>query len=338
MWNNIKIRNFKSLSAEDLQLSPLTVLTGRNSTGKSSLLQSILAILSYADPVSKKIIESSGLSYDFKYDNVRNKLDTAKDIEVCLRRHDGHVASLKVSMSDYEAALPEGLSLEHGICYLSANRSAFDQLEIIPSDSAIGIMGEYVFGLFHKNKTMPLAEKYAKYKESLTLSAQVNYWLKYILDLDIELDTREINSNQVFLTFSQGNVRNISASQLGVGVASVAKAIAACLLMQEGQLLMIENPELHLHPAAQSRLAEFMTFIAAQGTQLIVETHCEHFINRLQYEILKRKISHDDVLIYYKDDVTFPFIRIGIHSNGRLDRDFPTGFFDATLLELIEIG
>lgn len=100
---------------------------------------------------------------------------------------------------------------------------------------------------------------------------------------------------------------------------------------------MIENPEIHLHPAAQSKLGEFFAFIASAGIQLIIETHCEHLLNRLRYEVYRDAITPDDLIIYYKGGITDPFQPIHVMKNGKYDVDFPTGFFDATLTELLEM-
>lgn len=110
-----------------------------------------------------------------------------------------------------------------------------------------------------------------------------------------------------------------------------------CLRSQKGDLLMIENPELHLHPAAQARLGEFFTYIANAGIQVLLETHCEHLIDKLQYQIFKGKFDHDKAVVYYKGGITSPFETIRFTEGGKFETSFPEGFFDATLENLLEI-
>ena len=100
---------------------------------------------------------------------------------------------------------------------------------------------------------------------------------------------------------------------------------------------MIENPEIHLHPAAQSRLGEFFAFIANAGIQLIIETHCDHLINKLQYLVFKKKFDSENTIIYYKKGIVDTFERIQLNRYGRFEPEFPDGFFDATLADLIEM-
>ena len=92
-----------------------------------------------------------------------------------------------------------------------------------------------------------------------------------------------------------------------------------------------------MHPAAQSKLGEFFAFIASAGIQLILETHCEHLLNRLRYEVYHERIDPDQLVIYYKGGIIEPFQVIHIRENGKYDVAFPGGFFDATLTELLEI-
>ena len=133
------------------------------------------------------------------------------------------------------------------------------------------------------------------------------------------------------------DLSNLSPQQLGVGVSYLVKTLIMCLRAKEGDLLMIENPELHLHPAAQARLGEFFTYIANAGIQVLLETHCEHLINKLQYQIFKDRFEHGRAVVYYKGGITSPFETIRFTEGGKFKTPFPEGFFDATLEELLEI-
>ena len=75
-----------------------------------------------------------------------------------------------------------------------------------------------------------------------------------------------------------------------------------------------------------------------------METHCEHLINRIRYEVYKKKLRQDDSIVYYKPDAQNPFIRININGRGHYadesgkEINFPQGFFDSTLMQLLEIS
>ncbi|BBT72737.1 hypothetical protein WP8S18E06_40360 [Klebsiella sp. WP8-S18-ESBL-06] len=123
----------------------------------------------------------------------------------------------------------------------------------------------------------------------------------------------------------------------------IAKVLIICLMAKKGDLILLENPEIQLHPKAQAHLAIFLTFIASKGIQVIVETHCEHLINRIAYQIYDDEISSTDVVVHYKPSVDESFVSLLIDDNGDFTdlshnkASFPKGFFDATLAELMEM-
>lgn len=84
-------------------------------------------------------------------------------------------------------------------------------------------------------------------------------------------------------------------------------------------------------------LGEFFSFIASAGIQMIIETHCEHLINKVQYQVYKKQIKKEDVIIYYKQTIQSHFEEIKLNDNGQYTTDFPDGFFDATLDNLLEM-
>ena len=112
---------------------------------------------------------------------------------------------------------------------------------------------------------------------------------------------------------------------------------------KKGNIIIIENPEIHLHPKSQARLGEFFAFIASKGIQLIIETHNDHILNKVAYEIFKGNLSKDDVIIHY---FSLPYKKRTLYFNDKgnfvnkqgKETQFPEGFFDATLKEIFEIN
>ncbi len=141
-----------------------------------------------------------------------------------------------------------------------------------------------------------------------------------------------------------GDIESVSPFNTGAGNSYLLKLLILCLAAKPGDLLLIENPEIHLHPGAQSRLGAFLGFMAANGVQMIIETHCEHLINRIRYEVYKKQCTPDDVTLYYKADQKADFELLKINQRGHFcdttgaETNFPSGFFDSTLSELLEIG
>ena len=93
--------------------------------------------------------------------------------------------------------------------------------------------------------------------------------------------------------------------------------IIAALACKEGDLLIIENPEIHLHPSGQSELVEFLAFLAQCGVQIIVETHSDHIYNGIRKSIRLDQIDSDKVSIYsFTQDARGCSIPIEIPVNG----------------------
>ena len=74
------------------------------------------------------------------------------------------------------------------------------------------------------------------------------------------------------------------------------------------------------------KVGEFLAFIVRAGIQVIIETHCEHLIYKVGYEIYKKRFLKDDVTILYKEGIQNPFIVLGFKEDGKFTRDFPEGF------------
>ena len=97
---------------------------------------------------------------------------------------------------------------------------------------------------------------------------------------------------------------NISPFQLGAGVSYLTKMLIMCLRAKKNDVILIENPEIHLHPASQAKVGEFLAFIVRAGIRVIIETHCEHLIYiRSVMRFIKKRFLKDDVTILYKEGI-----------------------------------
>jgi predicted ATPase len=86
-----------------------------------------------------------------------------------------------------------------------------------------------------------------------------------------------------FLLKIPGARRPLDPESVGVGVSQVLPILIMCLAAPEGMTMIIEQPELHLHPQAQSRLGDFFLSMSLLGKQCILETHSEHMLERINY-------------------------------------------------------
>lgn len=128
-------------------------------------------------------------------------------------------------------------------------------------------------------------------------------------------------------------------TNVGVGVSQLLPVIVLCLAVPVGSVVLIEQPELHLHPAVQSRLSEFFVACALTGRQVVVETHSEHLVNGLRLMASDGRLQPErDVSLAFieKDDYGSEVTRIAIGSDGGMDR-WPTNFFDEAERVLVQI-
>lgn len=335
MINNLKIKRFKCIADESFTFRNLTILTGLNSAGKSSVIQSILLMSHYFG--DKKFLSENLLDFS----NNRNKFLNAKEFSIEIN---GTSLTKNIDEINKQGSLLN-FTNEQDIFYISANRLGPEEFAIYSSEDKIGKNGEFIFSYYQQNKNNVIEKSLIKTEYSDTLRGNIDYWLSYILDADIELITEKAGYNHVRVSYKFNKLEQISPDSLGAGTSYLVKILIVCLLAKQGNVLLIENPEIHLHPKAQSKLGEFFTFIASKGVQVVLETHCENLIDIIRYEVYKNHINNDDVIIYYKEDSNTPFEKIEIDETGHFIREnkdasdnFPSSFFGTNLTELLEMG
>src|SRR5690606_17010608 len=89
-------------------------------------------------------------------------------------------------------------------------------------------------------------------------------------------------------------------TDVGFGVSQILPVLVLCFYAPEGSTLILEQPEIHLHPRIQAGLADvFIDAIKRRGVQIILESHSEHLLRRLQRRIAEEQIAADDVALYF---------------------------------------
>lgn len=339
----LKVNNFKSNEKQDFQMKPITILTGLNSTGKSSIIQSILLLS--ADSSSSSLLKEH-IKIFSNFNIIRNRYINAQEVLLsveCNKQVNKITIEKEKGWNNHNLNSNKFLQFDKNLHYISANRIGQEELASFDEDIKFGIDGKYVFGYFERNKDKLVDNNLLAYKEHNTLDAQLSYWLKYILDIDLRIITEKITQSNIKVTYESDGLDNISPFNLGAGNSYLAKVLIMGLSRKKNSILIVENPEIHLHPKAQAKIADFFVFLQNAGIQIILETHSEHLINKFRYNVYKNNLSHNDIIIYYKQTIKEKFQQININKNAHfVDIDnrqieFPSGFFDSTLSELLEI-
>lgn len=134
---------------------------------------------------------------------------------------------------------------------------------------------------------------------------------------------------QVFLTDWHTGIR-CNLTDVGFGASQLLPVIVAGYYAPEMSIMIAEQPEIHLHPKAQTLLADLFIDISRENKKVIVETHSEHLLMRLQRRIADGSIGNDMVSIYYCEPTNegAKVREIEINKYGQLGEDLPIGFFE----------
>lgn len=346
MIKTIDISNFKCFDNVSVDLGNLTLLTGENSSGKSTLIQALLLCVNNTGGEQKPL---NGYLIDFdSFSEVRNVMKNVRAFEIVVKNEadykkftfsDAVEEHEMLRIAENSKKLDTILNFSNGrFHYLSANRigpQRFYDKSSHKSDR-FGINGEFIFSYFEKFKAQPI--KNYLVKEGVgNLESQVNYWFDYILNS--KLTTEKVaKSNQVRAFYSNNKFeieRKMQPQNVGTGLSYLVGMLIICLASQKDDIIIIENPEIHLHPQAQSLLTEFFAFISDAGINLIIETHSDHILNGVLVQCKKHEsgnngISREKVKVHFfnlNENQISDVHDIEIHKNGRI-KNPPNGFFD----------
>lgn len=211
-----------------------------------------------------------------------------------------------------------------------------------PSKRDLGVRGEYTAAVLHSQARtrvlMPTTEGRGVLRP---LGEALNYWLQ-TFGLAEKAESEDRGRIGIGLSITpQGLNRPVDLTSVGVGVSQVLPVILLCLLAEPGALLVLEQPELHLHPRLQQDLADFLLACARSGRQLVIETHSEHLVNRL-----RRRIAADEsdetrdlvgLVFAENDDGVTSYRPSEVNSYGGLGEDWPAGFLDLGAKESQEL-
>ena len=317
MLNKIFINNYKCFHEAEIAMKSITVLCGVNSGGKSSLLQALLLGIS-----TMKIRKKNG-TLDLMHLPFGVKLYSF--YEILYRKADKEEITVEISSNDkfnkvvfspsdvikadneikYVNYSKNRINVKN-VWYLDANRSLAEYQEKGTLKNIIlGEHFEYIAFILEQGRDVrfPVDKKRNFYNDdNKFFSIQVNEWLNFIMPGNQVGGYSEGRDNIVSLLFGANNKSH--KNNVGFGVSFTLPILVAGLLAKSGDLLIVENPELHLHPKAQSNMMYFFERIAECGVQVVIETHSDHVVNGLRKTVVddKCKLSPEEYLLYFFDD------------------------------------
>ncbi|NET59905.1 MAG: DUF3696 domain-containing protein [Symploca sp. SIO2E6] len=217
------------------------------------------------------------------------------------------------------------------IHYISADRigpQEFYLKSTLTKFPNVGSKGEFTANLLHKNKDYLVNEQLYRGEDANTLATQTEEWLHQIFDGG-KVEITSSNSNILELMFNTSSSKDrFRPANVGFGYHSVLPIVVSGLIAKPGEILIVENPEAHLHPKSQSRLAQFLAKVSSCGVQVLIESHSDHILNALRIAVLDKILNHEDLkILYFQHQAESPVVEITVQPDGSIE-EWPEGFFD----------
>lgn len=346
MITKMTIENFKCFQMNEVFLEKATLLLGTNSGGKSSFIQALLLSKMSLNGKSNMNLLSNDYGLNLhSFDEIINSegedffkvvIQNESSLDIVYKStDDSNILNIEVSGNQEVLGNP--------VIYLSADRSVSKtQIAGDVNNLELGNFNEQLAFIIEKGKQKNKIPFYSERnywdaKNTQLFDMQVNDWLNYILPSNSVTSKKYGDDNLYALLFGHG--RPMRQGSVGYGVSFILPIIVACLIADKESILVIENPELHLHPKAQSNMASFLATIAASGVQLVIETHSDHIINGFRKSILRKEvnISNTDIIInYFNNENQCNIEKVSLNEKAEIV-NWPTGFMDQEEFDLFEM-
>jgi predicted ATPase len=172
----------------------------------------------------------------------------------------------------------------------------------------------------------------------MRLQEALSYWMQQLQLAEKVTAREEPGIGDMIRLKMKGMSTDVSPNDVGVGVSQAMPVLAAVLLAKPGDLIILEQPELHLHPNAQLALADFFLAATRSGRRILIESHSEHFLSRIRLRSVETAdndagwISKNVGFIFAEpelegSDTGVTFREVEVTTTGEID-DWPVGFFD----------
>lgn len=360
MIDTIKFKNYKLFKDwQTLEIKPITVLIGKNSSGKSAILKLLPMIENslsgtFSEPLhlNNNGVEMGGEFRDLVYGRNRvgrldlimsnDQVELSISIGSDIRSGNIEILDCKINQEQlnigntvFNGFIPLGNDVAAKLGHLTTNyitssRSGlqryFDQR--VNNYKTVGIEGENVYAILIED-ALTTEQKLIK---DLNDFYENNFegWRLSIAESSPPFQIEFVNQDL-----------KVNIKDVGVGMVYMLPLVVATLMnISDGTLVLMEEPELHLHPAAHGNLAELFAINSSVNKRYLIETHSPNFILRLRRLIAEKKIECNSIAIYYVDfdekNRESILKKIDVDDSGRVS-SWPDNIFSETLEETIAI-
>lgn len=350
MLKSILFKNFKCFNNCTIPLKNITVLAGQNGCGKSTVIQSLLLLKQSYDKfrnLDKVIISGEYINLGNSSD-ILNEYTEESEIDINLITDSANELLINIPYEANMNLISTNVSSNTEIDSFSIFNESFEYIaadRIAPQNiySAInysrnlGIHGEKVFSYLSLYGNEPIHESLRVKNIPTGLIYQTNYWINKLFH-GFNFNIQEIlKADSISLRYQEKGTSSSSNEyrpiNVGFGITYILPVIVALLKAKPNDLIVIENPECHLHPKAQRQIGELLSMVANAGIQVLVETHSDHILNGIRIAVKQKTISANttQILFFDREYVSAAFntnvYAPNILDDGSLDY-WPEGFFD----------
>ncbi len=367
MLTRIDLRHFKCFALLKLPLRPLTLLSGVNASGKSSVIQALglLHQTMHEYEWSLRLLLNGSTLQLGTTEDVIDQIHGRRECELGLvdgqktyrwrfsgDREDMAMEVTFVSVDDVEYTNPLPLQrllpAPHGdgplalhlwrLTYLTAERLgpretyALEDPQLTP---VVGPKGEHAISVLYSGRDEYVLDGLAMNDVPRTRLRQVEARMaSFFPGCEIAI-TQVSRVNALTLGIRTSTDTEFHRpGHTGFGITQVLPIVVAALAAGKEDLLLIENPEVHLHPSGQVAMGEFLSEVAAAGVQVLLETHSDHVLNGVRRAVKNNVLSPEDAALHFfrprqdaERDGTAQVQSPHLDSEGNID-DWPAGFFD----------
>ncbi len=232
--------------------------------------------------------------------------------------------------------------------YVTADRigpKSYYETKTLGHFISVGARGEEVVNVLHKKSNDQVNPefykrclRYFRLKEeetSKTITTFVDLWLDAIFPgAGIKID--QVAGEEILKLRIKTDERSgfYKPTNVGYGFSYFLPILVAGLIAKPGEILIVENPEAHLHPSAQSILARFLAYVSLCDVQVFIESHSEHILNGLRICVYDQELNKDELnILYFSNQHEVCFEEIEISDKGGVE-SWPSDFFDQSTKDL----
>lgn len=365
MLTRLDLKFFKCFELLKLPLAPLTLLSGSNASGKSSVLQALVLLhqtmrehewstrlmlngdairMGTVTDVVDKVhgrrifeigIDDGGPNYQWTFAGERSEMSMAVERVILNAVPYEQPELLRYLLPpEFDGTAMSLANRLRGITYITAERVGPREvyaLEDRQSATVVGPAGEHAVSVLHWGRDEEALSGLVLEGLPPTRLRQVEERMRMFFP-GCGLVVQQVpQANAVTLGLRTSADTDFHRPiHVGFGLTQVLPIIVAALSATEGDIILIENPEVHLHPAGQALMGQFLADVARAGVQVIVETHSDHVLNGIRRSVKMEKLNPEQVAIHFfrsRSNEAAQVLSPQLDRSGNIDA-WPEGFFD----------